>query len=181
MLVAGLLAGAALAAQDLPDDGRAEAVPDTILADLNGDGLPDRATLVPNETLMTVDLVIETGEQTERGLNIAFSGGAEGQVASLLLTPDGALELRSGNLSLGRARWDQAMTVSWHDGAFRVASVTRSWWDTLTPDSDGNCEIDFIEGRGRANGAQGSLEIRLEDPAPELADWTGHLPEGCAG
>lgn len=152
-----------------------------IAADFDGDGAEDLAELVVNTHLMSADLVIATATQTYRFPQIAYSGAAAGQEASLALSSDGALEIHSGNLSIGRDRWDQTLTIAWQEDAFRVVGIMRSWWDTLTPDSDGNCEIDMLTGRGMANGPVGTYEIRLETPAPPLADWEGVLPEGCHG
>ena len=153
-----------------------------ITADLDGDGAEDLAELIINKPLMSADLVIATATQTYRFPEIVYSGPAAGQEADLVLNPEGAaLEIHSGNLSIGRSRWDQTLTIAWQDDAFRLIGITRSWWDTLTPDSDGNCEVNLLTGRGLANGPVGAYEIRIETPAPALADWDGALPEGCEG
>ncbi|MEM8957353.1 MAG: hypothetical protein AAGC86_06000 [Pseudomonadota bacterium] len=150
-----------------------------IAADFDGDGTEDLAELVINAQLLSADLVITTAAATYRFPEFVYSGGMEGQEASLALSQEGALQVNSGNRSMGRDRWDQTLTIVWSEDGFLLAGVTRAWWDTLTPDSDGNCEVDLITGKGLANGPEGAREIRLETPAPLLSDWDGAMPEGC--
>ncbi|MCR9088137.1 MAG: hypothetical protein NXH97_15485 [Rhodobacteraceae bacterium] len=152
-----------------------------ITADFNGDGAEDLAELVFNSQLFSADLLIATATQTHRFPQIAYSGAMEGQEASLTLAQDGALEVHSGNRSMGRDRWDQTLTIVWGGEGFLLAGIKRAWWDTLTPDSDGNCDVNLLTGKGLANGPEGAREIRLEAPAPALADWDQALPEGCEG
>jgi len=150
-----------------------------LVADLDGDGTMDQVVLAMNAESSQADLIIKTAVSLHYFPNLVFSSVMAGQEASLQLSPEGELQVLSGNHAVGRTRWDQNLTIAWLDEAFRLVRVTRSWWDALASESDGRCEVDLRSGWGITDGAAGAREITVETAAPDLASWDRVLPEGC--
>lgn len=65
----------------------------------------------------------------------------------LTLADNGALQLHSGNSSIGRGRWSTMLTIAFRGGDYRVAGVTHSWYDTLEL-SGSECDVNLLTGRG---------------------------------
>ena len=75
----------------------------TVISDLNGDGLAERFTLIDRDG--TVDLLIDrTGDAPVLANDIAWSGSI-GQKPDLELAPNGSVVLVSMNESVSRSRW----------------------------------------------------------------------------
>lgn len=147
--------------------------------DLTGDGVLDEVGLIRWADKNRADLQITTETDSYLFRELVYFGGLDGQEASLVETAPGRLDVVSGNRTKGRKLWDQTLTIIWQDEAFRLAAFSHSWWNPLTPDDDGTCEIDFVSGIGVSEGPDGAMEIRVETLTPELEVWDQELPESC--
>ncbi|MCV6596510.1 MAG: hypothetical protein OIF40_05425 [Mangrovicoccus sp.] len=150
-----------------------------LVADLDGDGAMDQAVLAMSADAPNADLIIKAGGKLYFYPDLVFSSVMAGQEARLQISADGALEVLSGNHAVGRTRWDQGLTIAWFDNAFRLAKITRSWWDSMASGDDGHCEVDLRSGWGITNGPNGAREMRIDLGAPRLEEWNRVLPEGC--
>ncbi len=125
----------------------------SVSADLNGDGLTDRAELVMIDKGGMADLLIYTG-QTDGSQSLSATSreyvwvGGIGQQPELSATERGSLQVISMNEAIGRDRWRQTLTVAWRDGAFVLAGITYSWYDTLDLANAGTCDVNLLTGRG---------------------------------
>ncbi|MDF0601186.1 hypothetical protein P1J78_10640 [Psychromarinibacter sp. C21-152] len=160
----------------------AQAVVDSSLSDLNGDGLRERFTLLHYPGADTVDLIVEdtgTGRVTAR--DIAWTGGI-GQQPDIDVAPNGSIRLHSRNESIGRNRWVQTLTIAYRDGAYRVAGFTYEFYDTLNPDAAGSCDLNLLTGRGFVTRGPGPKKTIAHDVAARrVTDWreSDPIPEIC--
>jgi hypothetical protein len=122
-------------------------------ADLNGDGLADRAELVMTDKGGMADLLIFIGRRDGSQSLYATAReyvwvGGIGQQPELSTTARGSLQVVSMNEAIGRDRWRQTLTVAWRDGAFVLAGITYSWYDTLDLANAGTCDVNLLTGKG---------------------------------
>lgn len=147
-------------------------------------GATDRAVLVQNDDA-GADLYIYLALDLSRAAppmpalvkqNAAWSGAMWGTRASLDVNDKGSLLIKSENEGIGRSRWSQTLTVVYRDKNFVVAGLTRQARDTLDLKAGGECDINFLAGRGMRNGKP----VAVKTPAPKLVDWSNEKPpEPC--
>lgn len=155
-------------------------------ADLDGDGQPERYTLVGGATEGTVDLSVETPAGLRVAEGIAWTGGMAGQEPTLGLNPAGSVTLTSMNDSVGRDRWTLTLTIAHREGDWRVAGVTYEFRDTLDLNAYGGCDVNLLTGEGTAWGPGGEHAVSTGLRAPLLWDWTDRdqwelMPSDCYG
>ncbi len=160
----------------------------SLSADLNGDGLSDRAQLVETPEGGDADLVIYTarpdgGEDLAvRAEKLVWVGGI-GQKPGLRVTKGGSLQVSSMNESIGRDRWYQTLTIAWRDGRFVLAGFTYSWYDTLDLGNAGTCDVNLLTGRGElTRGPEGgatTTRFRTAMRGGPIAAWDHTIPAEC--
>ena len=156
-------------------------------ADLTGDGLIDRAVLSENTHNSTAGLKIWV-RQADNSLKlhtnvpeISWVGSMAGQQPKLAVTPIGSLQIISMNISMGRHRWRETLTVAWRKAQFVLAGFTYSWHDTLDERNVGKCDVNLLNGKGEM-----VLGPRLEkttfrntSSGGPIADWDQVPPTEC--
>lgn len=158
----------------------AQTIGPVVTSDLNGDGKPERFTLVDSDG--SVDLQIEAaGGRVVIAQDIAWLGGS-GQEPELTLAPNGSVRLTSMNESVGRGRWHQTLTIAYRNGAYMVAGYTYDWYDTLDMNNNGNCDINLLNGKGNLikNGSS-AAPISSKMRALPVTDWKDDIspPPEC--
>lgn len=169
-----------------------EAVSAVVTADWTLDGAPDRAALVEREGAADLYLFVSTGQDAEAadgaeggGMTLvhalpgfAWRGAAWGTQPELGLSGAGSLEVVSGNLAIGRSRWQETVTIAWRDGRFVVAGFTFESHDTLDPGLSKDCDVNFLAGRGVLDGEAFPVARRGGIP---LEAWSAaEVPPECA-
>ncbi len=153
-----------------------------LYADLNGDGRAERFWLYAGGDAMA-DLVIEgTGGATVQVPGFVWAGTMAGNEPSLELAENGSVRVISGNLSVGRNRWQQVLTIAYRNGGYMIAGYTYDSYDTLDLDAGGTCDVNLLTGRGALTMGGKSVPITVGMRAPFVDDWNvdvGVLPE-CA-
>lgn len=155
----------------------------SVSTDWNGDGLEDRALLIPSisgEPQAT--LLIYLSEAPDhlrlaiRKENIVWHGSLYGNEAQLSLNDQGSLVISSQNEAIGRGRWSQKITAMYQDGVFIVAGYTYSYRDTLDLAAGGTCDVNFLTRRGFSN----NNPFRIDRSPINLTDWTEiSIPTEC--
>lgn len=166
-----LLALLALAGPALAQEGWSPV--HEVRADLDRNGAPETYALRSGAD-GDMDLVVASGGRERVVPGIAWAGGI-GQQADLSLNPAGSVVVTSRNDSVGRSRWELALTLAHRNGAIRVAGITYAWHDTLDPAQAGLCDINLLTGRGLVETAAGRREIVAPFPPPPVWNWPGHV------
>jgi hypothetical protein len=147
----------------------------SVQSDLNGDGRVELFTLIETGE-GTVDLQIEnTGGGVVYASDIAWKGGI-GQEPELDVAANGSVLLRSMNNSIGRNRWEQTLTIAFRDGVYRVAGFTFSWYDTLSADDNGTCDLNLLTRRGYLTVNEDRRDVRTKQTAVRVTAWTDVTP-----
>ena len=154
-----------------------------LTADLNGDGIKDRAVLLHDADGDDVDLAVylSAGGQLPDKPSVykpafGWTGAMAGQEPELATNKAGSLVVVFQNDSIGRDRWRQQYTIAFRGGTLVVAGYDYESRDTLKPSHVGRCSINFLAGRGVRNGKP----VQLTGPPPTLGDWTDKsVPAAC--
>ncbi len=169
------------AALALATPALAQEVVDSVLSDLNGDGLRERFTLLHDGDGMADLIVEDTGFGRVTVPNIVWIGGI-GQEPDLDLAANGSVRLASMNESIGRNRWRQTLTIAWRGGAYRVAGYTYEWYDTLDLSDSGSCDLNLLNGKGFVSKGDGPRRaVRHDLTARPITAWSDDqpIPEVC--
>ncbi len=75
-------------------------------------------------------------------------GGMADTESSLAVAPNGSLQIKQQNASVGRNRWKRTLTISFRKGAYVVSGFTYAERDTLEPNSGGSCDYNLLTGKG---------------------------------
>ena len=148
----------------------------SLSADLDGDGRPELAVVV-GERDIGLGIWAEDPETYRTELlayGPAMGWTQMGEDARLELTDAGSLRLTTSNYGIGRNKWEQVLTIAWRDGAFRVAGLTHSAFDSLDPEGGGRfCDLNLLTGNGASNYPHGGADhpVRVDAPAPRIEDW----------
>lgn len=162
--------------------------PETTLAqveaDLNGDGVPDRAILLRMKEGDDAMLVIWKGPDLQHPTVITDAiiwAGGPGQIPELHLAENGSLQVISQNYGIGRDRWQQTLTIAYRKGRYMLAGYTYEWYDSLDLENSGSCDVNLFNGRGFLSFGQvgRKRKIRVEMRAMPIADWYGIEPPEC--
>lgn len=152
-----------------------------ITADINGDGISDRAVLrgADAEVGFAVYLAVDgrlPAKPTVYNPAIGWKGEMAGQIPKLSVNARGSLVAMFENGSIGRSRWRQQLTIAFRQGELVVAGYTYAARDTLDPRYGGNCDINFLSGKGTRNGKVVAVS---SGPVP-LAAWSDQaIPTAC--
>ena len=149
------------------------------------DGSTDRALLVDNFDA-GADLYIFRGVEDAKSdapmkpdlmkKSAAWNGAMWGSRPSLDTNGKGSLVIRSQNEAIGRNRWSQTLTIVYRSHEYLVAGLTYKSRDTLDPNAGGNCDINFLSGKGTRNGKP----VETKFSAIRLQDWSDEkLPKEC--
>lgn len=99
-----------------------------------------------------------------------------GQEPEVKALPNGSIQVVTRNDSIGRDRWQQTLTLAYRNTDFVVAGFTYSYYDTLDPNANGDCDLNVLTGKGVANkpdGKGGHIKLQIS-AGPEFApfkDW----------
>ena len=154
-----------------------------ISADLNGDGVKDRAVLLYDRESDDVDLAIYSSVdgklQSQPSVyvaNLGWTGNTEGATPEMTVDGAGSLIVVFRNEAAGRYRWRQQFTIAFRAGSYVVAGYSYANKDTLTPDQGGTCNVDFLSGEGMRN----DKPVKISGPAPLLSAWSEKsIPAVC--
>ena len=154
-----------------------------IRADLDGNGHAETFRLLVPTDDPQADLEVTGQWQTRLYPGLGWAGASAGTLPRLELAANGSLRLITENMAIGRNRWEQAITIAFRDGAYRVAGYTYTFYDTLDLDSHGFCDVNLLTGRGVLQSGTGPektvREWRMR--AVPLDDWTmDSMPGVCA-
>ena len=155
----------------------------SISADLNGDGVNDRAMLLFDRESDGVDLAIYAsvdGKLQERPAvyvsSLGWTGDTDGTLPEMTVDRTGALIVVFQNDATGQYRWRQQYTIAYRGGTFVVAGYSYTTRDTVTPGAGGSCSVDFLTGRATRDGKPATVP----GPPPPLSAWTsGNIPAVC--
>jgi hypothetical protein len=154
-----------------------------VAADLNSDGIPDRAALLADRDEVEVDLAVTLSANgalpaqpvVVRGFG--WRGAMAGTEPQLSVNARGSLVAVFQNDGVGRNHWRQQFTLAVRDGRLVVAGYTYAARDTLDPAGGGNCDVNFLTGKALRNGkpAAGGLK-----PVP-VTEWSADkVPAVCS-
>lgn len=154
-----------------------------VTGDINGDGVPDRALLATgaeeeDEVGIAVHLSADGRVPAEPTLSRpAFGWWDGGSEPTLSISPRGSLIVVFHNEAFGRSRWRQQLTIAFRNGELVVAGYTYAARDTLDLKFGGNCDINFLTGKGTRNGKA----VSVPAGAIPLARWSDEsIPGACA-
>jgi hypothetical protein len=155
-----------------------------VSADLNGDGVADRAVLLHDPDGDDVDLAIylsadgKTPSQPSLYKTaFGWTGAMAGTEPEISVNKAGSLLVVFQNDAIGRDRWRQQFTIAFRGGALVVAGYDYQARDTLRPGGGGNCDLNFLAGRGTRNGKP----IKVTGAPTRLGDWTDKsAPAACS-
>ncbi len=155
----------------------------SVSTDWNGDGLEDRALLIPSASREPqATLLIYLSEAPDRlrlairKEDIVWHGSMYGNEAQLSLNDQGSLVISSQNEAIGRGRWNQKITAMYQEGVFIVAGYTYNYRDTLDLAAGGTCDVNFLTRRGVRN----DNPFRINRELINLTDWTeSSIPTEC--
>lgn len=152
-LLVAPVAGFSAAAEEALVPAAAIAGAETVQVD--GDIYRYRAILAETEEGADLYIFTDAGEgwkQAVHARDIVWRGGMYGQEPWLEAQEHGSLKIISENSAIGRNRWEQVLTIAYRGGEFRVAGYTYSYYDTLDPDANGQCDVNLLTGKGELNG-----------------------------
>lgn len=159
-----------------------------LIGDFTGDGIPDLARLIEAGDTGEADLLIRlNGDPKDMWVERAVWVGGIGQKPSLRLTPGGSLQVVSENISIGRNRWEQIITLAWRKEQLMIAGYTYRWYDTLNLDGSGSCDLNLLSGKGEiVTGGNGDAPeqrswVALQTQSRPYYLWLYNMPEECAG
>lgn len=154
-----------------------------VTADLNGDGVPDRATIVPAPDGETSDLHIFLGASSKPGdgakPDVVKKAIISGTTLAFESREKATLSLTSCTGCTSMSALEETLTVVYRDGTFLIGGFTRIWeLSTRLPDLNvevtmGSCSIDFLTGEGRmSEGLEEEALVRERFRPIALADWS---------
>ncbi|WP_460078680.1 hypothetical protein [Roseibium sp. LAB1] len=170
VLSSSALSGAAWA-QEQEAMVPAGAIAGAVTSPVDGDINRYRAVLVETDEGGDLYVFTDAGDgwkQVAHAKDMVWRGGMYGQEPWMEATEHGSLKIYSENSAIGRNRWEQILTIAYRNGVFRVAGYTYSYYDTLDPDANGQCDVNLLTGKGVLNGK--SFKTSLE--ALPVKDWT---------
>ena len=165
-----------------------------VIADIDGDGILDRASVVDSADGETIDLHIflrsgNTKPPADVTPDIVKNAITSGTVLAFDSREKGTLTLTACLGCTSMQALDETLTVVYREGTLMVGGFTRGWElshrlaDGNVDVTMGSCSIDFLTGEGRAS--EGS-EPDEETPVQErfkpitLADWSeAAYPDIC--
>lgn len=107
---------------------------------------------------------------------IAHGGAFEGTTPFLRPVSSGGFQIVSQNMSVGRNRWVQTLTIVHRDGVYVVESFGYDSYDTLDLDAGSSCDVNLLTGRAIVDGA----DRRVAQVVRPVALWTAYeWPEVC--
>jgi len=154
-----------------------------VSADLNGDGVKERAVLLYDRESDDVDLAIYSSAdgklQDQPSVYVAslgWTGNTEGSTPEMTVDDAGSLIVVFRNEAAGRYRWRQQFTIAFRAGSYVVVGYSYMNKDTLTPDQGGACSVDFLSGEGTRDGKP----VKVPELAPLLSTWSEEsIPTVC--
>jgi hypothetical protein len=149
----------------------AGAIAGAVTSPVDGDINRFRAILVETEEGADLYVFTDAGEgwkQVAHAKDMVWRGGMYGQEPWMEATEHGSLKIYSENSAVGRNRWEQVLTIAYRNGVFRVAGYTYSYYDTLDPDANGQCDVNLLTGKGVLNGKNFKTSLG----ALSVQDWT---------
>ena len=108
---------------------------------------------------------------------IVFSGSMWGQIPWLEFDEGGALLVNSENMSVGRNRWQQTITIKRQNSGYFVTGYSYSAYDALDLDYSLDCTIDFETGSANRDGE--ILIMHENIPPVPVESWGGSYFRGC--
>jgi hypothetical protein len=166
-----------------PAAAATKAVLAEVSADLNGDGVTDRAVLMHAPDGDDVDLAIYLSaagklpaQPTLYKTAFGWTGDMAGTEPEISVNKAGSLVVVFQNDAVGRDRWSRRFTIAFRAGALVIAGYDYTARDTLNPAGGGNCDLNFLSGHGTRNGKP----IKLAAGAIPLSAWTDQsAPKSC--
>ncbi len=149
----------------------AAAIAGSATVPVDGDIVRYRATLVETEDGADLYIFTDAGsgwEQKVHAPNIVWRGAVYGQEPWMEVNEHGSFKIHSENSAIGRERWEQSLTIAYRKGAFVVAGYTFSHYDTLDPDTAGECDVNLLTGRGVNSGKTFKSKLGTLP----VGDWT---------
>ncbi len=157
-----------------------------VTTDWTDDGGMDRAVLYMDDS-NDAALAIYVGDGHRFDLrarhpDIAWFGAMWGTLPSLGLSEAGSLLVHSGNEEIGRNRWSETLTIAYRGGAFVIAGYTYRWYDTLDPENNGLCDVNFLSGRGEiTRGEAAPSGFSFRKGGRTLERWSrAEIPPDCS-
>jgi hypothetical protein len=148
-------------------------------ADINGDGIKDRAVLLQGQDGDDIDLALYLsagGKVPSRPTlykpALGWTGDMAGTSPEMSRNPAGSLVVVFQNQSIGRDRWRRQLTIAVRSGALVVAGYDYEDRDTLTPGQGGTCGVNYLSGHASRNGKA----VRIAVKPIALSDWTDNSP-----
>lgn len=159
----------------------------TVMLELDGDGRPDRAWVIPTEgDEGAYELHVALGSGKPVGIDgnsdIVLRDIGSWVMPSLESPRPGAIELRTCTGCGAKQSTDETLTIVYRQGRLIVAGFRRSWeWGSPLPTDEfnviiGDCDVDFLTGIGTAST---SLEEGTKVPGHfepvALRDWSAAI------
>jgi hypothetical protein len=172
-----LLSSIALSVSVQAQDQQAEAmvpagaIAGAVTSPVDGDINRFRAVLVETEEGGDLYVFADAGEgwkQVAHAKDMVWRGAMYGQEAWMEATEHGSLKIYSENSVVGRNRWEQVLTIAYRNGVFQVAGYTYSYYDTIDPDANGQCDVNLLTGKGVLNDKTFKTSLK----AMPVQDWT---------
>jgi hypothetical protein len=184
LLAVGLLImPAGITATSAQDASEMTIAPDQIFSvttgDWNKDGAQDAVIMIETPEQEFDVLFYLTDEDRRLKLHdhvkemVWGASAMFGQEPSVTTRENGAILISSQNSAIGRNRWEEKLTVVYRKNRFIVAGFSYSHYDTLDPDTNGECDLNLLTGKGTLNGGT----IRFERQPVSVQDFAGQSDE----
>jgi hypothetical protein len=156
-----------------------------VTGDFNKDGAQDLALLIRGQDDMDLRFFLqdkdgmylkEAGVALNKVWGNAQPDGMFGQEPELKALPNGSIQVITKNDAVGRDRWNQTLTIAYRNTDFIVAGFTYSYYDTLDPDQNGDCDLNVLTGKGSAEvpdgkGGQKKVAVSAKPQFIAFKDW----------
>ena len=154
--------------------------PQEIVADIDGDGKPDRAVVVSSQAGDgALDLHVHFGSTSGKEpdfVKISISGD---RIEAFESREKGTLSLQTCYGCGARKSYDETLTIIYRDKTFLVSGYAR-FWEWYTPFADGTdeflmggCRIDYLAGRAwTTKGLDAERSADGHFTPVTLADWS---------
>jgi len=154
----------------------------SVMADLNGDGIEERFDLVAGADGATDLMISNTGLSDVLAPALATTGlDAEPPLIEVL--GDGQIRITSHHDANGPVRWTLGLTIGFPDGSYRVTGYTFIWWNPVSLDEYGLCDLNLRTGTGVLQAGEGKVfDVDVSTPALPVTIWSATdkvLPVDC--
>lgn len=149
------------------------------MGDVNGDGTQDLAVLtLPHEKSLDVGFALYLRDPSLHGLRrsvsvpqVFWGSTSAGRHPAIRILSNGALQVSSENMAVGRSHWEKTHTLALRAGQLLVVGFRYAFYDTLEHEHAGRCDLNLLTGKGMRN----EKPFAVQPSRVSLVDWSDDL------